>query len=114
MILRLCSGTGDTIPFTCFESAEARQAAIIQAPEVWHKVLTQMTVFSNGSDAGLGEVFAGGAIIAEQCYQHHQDTGSYVGTAFTARDMIEIVDAIEEDGLLRFWGKLADMKDVPR
>lgn len=26
-------------------------------------------------------------------------------TAFTARDMLQIVDALGEDGLLRYWGE---------
>lgn len=27
-----------------------------------------------------------------------------MGTAFVARDMMQIVDALKEDGLLRYWG----------
>ncbi|KAM7195852.1 TAP-like domain containing protein [Rhypophila sp. PSN 637] len=30
--------------------------------------------------------------------------GEYVGTTFVARDMTQIVDALGEDGLLRYWG----------
>lgn len=31
-------------------------------------------------------------------------TGELIGTAFVARDMVEIIDALGEDGLLRYWG----------
>ncbi|KAJ4304742.1 hypothetical protein N0V90_000269 [Kalmusia sp. IMI 367209] len=33
------------------------------------------------------------------------DIGRFLGTTFVARDMIRIVDALDEDGLLRFWGR---------
>jgi hypothetical protein len=31
-------------------------------------------------------------------------TGEYYGTTFVARDMVHIVDALEEDGMLRYYG----------
>jgi pimeloyl-ACP methyl ester carboxylesterase len=33
-----------------------------------------------------------------------RETGQYVGTAFTARDMILIAEKLNEDGLLRYYG----------
>lgn len=33
------------------------------------------------------------------------EVGSYINTPFVARDMLNIVDALNEDGLLRFWGR---------
>ena len=33
------------------------------------------------------------------------ETAEYIGTAFTARDFISVVDALDEDGMLRYWGK---------
>ena len=32
------------------------------------------------------------------------NTGSLIGTGFVARDMMQIVEALNEDGLLRYWG----------
>lgn len=42
--------------------------------------------------------------MAENCYQDAGDIGDIIGTAFVARDMMQIVDALNEDGLLRYWG----------
>ena len=42
--------------------------------------------------------------IAKACKENVVD-GDLVGTAFVARDMMQIVDALNEDGLLRYWGK---------
>lgn len=42
--------------------------------------------------------------IADRCYQFQNETGNFLGTAFVARDVMQIVDALHEDGLLRYWG----------
>ncbi|KAI8713932.1 hypothetical protein NCS52_01239300 [Fusarium sp. LHS14.1] len=34
----------------------------------------------------------------------HNKTGQFLGTSFIARDMMQIVDALDEDGMLRYWG----------
>jgi hypothetical protein len=46
--------------------------------------------------------------VAEACYNNNNEIGDLIGTAFVARDMMQLVDAIEDDGLLRYWGKLFD------
>lgn len=46
-----------------------------------------------------------GGIVADACYVTFKDTGHLYGTAFVARDMLQIVDALNEDGKLRFWGR---------
>jgi pimeloyl-ACP methyl ester carboxylesterase len=33
------------------------------------------------------------------------EIGRFLGTPFVVRDMVRIIDALEEDGLLRFWGR---------
>lgn len=43
--------------------------------------------------------------IAGNCSERLGDTGDLVGMAFTARDMFQIVDALGEDGKLRYWGE---------
>ncbi|KAH6893121.1 Alpha/Beta hydrolase protein [Thelonectria olida] len=42
--------------------------------------------------------------FADSCFKHLNDRGRFIGTAFTARDMLAIVDALEEDGKLWYWG----------
>lgn len=44
-------------------------------------------------------------MIAEICYLKNKEIGSFLGTAFVARDLISVVNALDEDGMLRFWGK---------
>jgi pimeloyl-ACP methyl ester carboxylesterase len=42
--------------------------------------------------------------FADQCVEGNEDVGSFLSTTFVARDMLSIVDALGEDGMLRFWG----------
>lgn len=42
--------------------------------------------------------------VAEKCYELQSKNGSYLSTAFVVRDMVRIIDALGEDGKLRFWG----------
>jgi hypothetical protein len=44
--------------------------------------------------------------LSELCEAEDGGIGEYLGTAFVARDMLEIVDALNEDGLLRYLGEL--------
>ncbi|KAK4209375.1 TAP-like protein-domain-containing protein [Rhypophila decipiens] len=43
---------------------------------------------------------------ANQCWNSNKDkrVGELIGTTFVARDMMNIVDALGEDGMLRYWG----------
>lgn len=45
--------------------------------------------------------------VAATCAKSEQAAavGDLIGTAYTARDIIQIVDAVEPDGMLRYWGK---------
>lgn len=62
-------------------------------------------VATNASDVSLGEVWAEVKNKADACTHAQSETGALVGTAFTARDIMNVVDALEEDGKLRLWGK---------
>lgn len=86
-------GTGDTIPYSCYKDACQRSNAFMRTPP-----------YINSSDGALGTFWASKAIMARSCYHNMKDTGDLVGTAFVARDMMQIVDALKEDGLLRYWG----------
>lgn len=92
-------GTVDTLTFSCWDSKEERQAA---------GTLNQPGGIGNTSDATvMGRNWAAMGIIAQTCYDRPESKarGSFIGNAFTARDVMQIVDALEEDKLLRYWGK---------
>jgi len=91
-------GTGNTLPFQC-NLTDFTPASISNTKrDTESLVSTNLTaVFLN-----FGWDFAG--IMAEACYEQSNQTGNLIGTAFTARDMMEIVDALGEDGLLRYYG----------
>lgn len=65
-------------------------------------------VLANSSDVALGSDWAASEIQSLQCLNATEDIGGLVGTAFVARDMAQIVDALGEDGLLRYWGEPTD------
>lgn len=90
-------GTGETLPVDCF-ATEAERAMFND------QLLAQTT---NGSNVAAGEAWATASWVAAVCKNstHVQDIGELVGTAYTARDMMHIVDALGEDGLLRYWGE---------
>ncbi|KAL1616078.1 hypothetical protein SLS56_011559 [Neofusicoccum ribis] len=43
-------------------------------------------------------------VLADNCQENNKEIGEVIGTAFVARDMMRIVDALGEDGLLRYIG----------
>lgn len=87
-------GTGKTIPFWCNVSAIAEKEAKRSAH------LPQRDLVEYLKDGGWHKA----QLFADQCYEDNRDTGIYVSSAFISRDMLAIVEALEEDGLLRFWG----------
>ncbi|KIX03032.1 uncharacterized protein Z518_06582 [Rhinocladiella mackenziei CBS 650.93] len=86
-------GTGRTIPFDCELSETGLQRR--DAAALVSNNLTEYFLDSGWNDAQL---------YADACYQAQNETGRFLGTAFVARDMVEIIDALGEDGLLRYWG----------
>ena len=87
-------GTGASLPFSCYQNDVERALAAAATP-----------IFSNSSDTALGTQWADSENFAEACYALQKQAGSLIGTAFTARDMMQITEALNEDGLLRYWGK---------
>ena len=61
-------------------------------------------MFLNASDTAVGASWAARKTLANSCYKNAKDVGELIGTGYVARDMMQIVDALNEDGLLRFWG----------
>ncbi|KAI0886788.1 alpha/beta-hydrolase [Annulohypoxylon maeteangense] len=84
--------SGSKIPMKCYDNEY----------EAWSLFFDQKP--SNGSDAELGNSWARGHMVSEQCLKTQKKTGSLISSAFTARDMMQVVDALGEDGLLRYWG----------
>jgi pimeloyl-ACP methyl ester carboxylesterase len=65
---------------------------------------SQQTALSNQSDVAAGATWAVATLDAQVCLESEADTGRFLGTAYVARDLIRVVDALEEDGMLRYWG----------
>lgn len=66
---------------------------------------SQLSILSNASDVSLGTLWARGSIISQECFRNSNETGSLISTAFVARDLMSVVDALGEDGMLRYWGE---------
>ena len=86
-------GTGYTIPFSCYNTTVARELG------------TPPLSLVNASDTAVREVWAQYEATAEACFETNQANGEFLGTAFVARDMIRIAEALDDDGLLRYWGE---------
>jgi arabinogalactan endo-1,4-beta-galactosidase len=59
------------------------------------------------SNTALAETYANTQAYSNICQEKNKNNskGGLVGTAFVARDLMQVVDALGEDGLLRFWGE---------
>jgi hypothetical protein len=54
----------------------------------------------------IGRNWALGALEADGCYEYAKDRGTeYLGTVYTVRDVMQMVDALGGDQKLRFWGE---------
>lgn len=58
----------------------------------------------NSSDVTVGRTWATSIQLSEACAKIAADRGRFLRTAFVTRDMFQIVNALGEDGLLRYWG----------
>jgi len=86
-------GTGNTLPFSCVNNS------------LDTATLLNELILGNSSDVALGRLWARGTVNANLCFAQSNTTGGLIGTAFVARDLISVVDALEEDGMLRYWGE---------
>lgn len=59
----------------------------------------------NSSDVALGRPWTQGAINSDLCFQKSNATGSLICTAFVARNLVSVVDALDKGGMLRYWGE---------
>ena len=59
---------------------------------------------SKSADTRSAENWANAEIFANDCFTAMNLTGEFIGSAFDARDWMSVVDALGEDGLLRYYG----------
>ena len=83
------SGTyASNMPLTCFDSEFDLQA-----------YANAQVIPDQDDQATLGKLWVRGALDAAACAKKHKKNGTLIGTAFIAK-------AVDDDGLLRFWGEL--------
>lgn len=59
----------------------------------------------NASDVAPGQLWATTRLYAEACKQSPgAANGDLIGTAFTARDFMQVAEALHEDGLIYYQG----------
>jgi hypothetical protein len=90
-------GTGTTLTASCFNTTVERQQFV---------TVPMSVVPSTEDELALGRLYGQTDVVANICngFPGFTERGSLIGTAFGARDLMQIVDAIEDDGLLRYWG----------
>lgn len=52
-----------------------------------------------------GRLWAASKVLVDRCERTEADIAPFIGTAAVARDLISVVDALDEDGMLRYWGR---------
>lgn len=59
------------------------------------------------SDYVAKKIWAGADAIGGICQAHGNgdEVGELLGTAFVARDIARIAEAVDDDGLIRYWGE---------
>lgn len=88
-------GTGKTIPFNCNRTDSTLPIQV--------RDLSEVTIQRDVNEA-IEEAWPENMELASECLEKMNERGSLIGTAFVARDMLQIVDALGEDGLLHYWG----------
>lgn len=89
-------GTGKTLPFNC-GLADALES---ESPQRRDAVLPSTNLTELFLNAGWEMTVD----TAETCYATNSEIGRYIGTSSSAYDMVAIIDALGEDGLLRYYG----------
>ncbi|KAM5344101.1 hypothetical protein ACJ41O_012638 [Fusarium nematophilum] len=91
-------GTGRTLSFSCEHGLEVRNLSSFELRgDLSLPQYDPWPIFKE-------QYWEQSASRADACFKQHKDIGRYIGTAFTARDMLAIVDAMGGDRKLRYWG----------
>ncbi|GKT49690.1 tripeptidyl-peptidase sed1 [Colletotrichum spaethianum] len=96
-------GTGNTLPFSCFDDEQERVSYFLKNPKAWGSLIIPY-FWAKSSDNTPGRLWASAKLFVDKCFERNGEIGGLIGSAFVARDMMQIVDALGEDGLLRYWG----------
>ncbi|EMR68213.1 putative tap domain-containing protein [Eutypa lata UCREL1] len=86
-------GTGNTIDFVCYENDIEMLTSLYEQQQL-----------GNSSEVALGRQWAWASTEANRCQERAAVNGSLLSTAFVARDLMQVAEALEDDGLLRYWG----------
>jgi hypothetical protein len=100
--LHVSRGTGRTIPFACDIDWTKSPTVTKLRPR---NGLLQQDLLNVLESKGWED----SKYVAERCYEVQNKTGSLLSTAFVVRDMIRIIDALGEDGMLRYWGMIKSL-----
>ncbi|KAH7396098.1 Alpha/Beta hydrolase protein [Pyrenochaeta sp. MPI-SDFR-AT-0127] len=93
-------GTGRTLPFTCLPSNNTSNTITRRN--------TNFTIPQSDMPSILAsKAWDDAGVFVQSCAdtEGNSDIARYLSTPFVARDLLNIVDALNEDGLLRFWGR---------
>ncbi|KAL1600707.1 hypothetical protein SLS60_007095 [Paraconiothyrium brasiliense] len=100
-------GTGRTIPFACDPTKGSNTTT--NSTSNARPIKNNDTTFASADMWNFLETKAwdDGTWYASSCANTEgiADIGRFLGTPFVVRDMVRIIDALDEDGLLRFWGR---------
>jgi len=88
-------GTGTTIPFVCTED-----------PFTIGQMLGEVRS-SLESDTAARRLWERSRVDADICRRsgNGNEIGEFIGTAYVARDIVSVAEALGEDGLVRYWGE---------
>ncbi|TQW00294.1 Peptidase S33, tripeptidyl-peptidase [Cordyceps javanica] len=87
-------GTTTTLPFTCFNSSFQQQ-----------RLMDNLSPAPQPEDREvIGHLWAAAGNFGQLCSRAQKKTGSLIGTAFTARDVVSVATALGEKDKIRFWG----------
>ncbi|KAF9875322.1 hypothetical protein CkaCkLH20_07142 [Colletotrichum karsti] len=90
-------GVGRTIPFAC--NITATETAPTLARREFN-TLPQANIWAYFNEFVLGAAEA----IADACFRDQAKYGRFIGTAFGARDLISIADALDQGPKVNYWG----------
>ena len=88
-------GTGNTLPFACYDTEAEYQ-----------KFLDDASVVPYAYDQpAMGRLWARASIDAAACARKQSKTGALISTAFTARDFKSVAEALGEADRIKYWGR---------
>ncbi|KAK4497753.1 hypothetical protein PRZ48_010406 [Zasmidium cellare] len=87
-------GTGTTLPAVCFANQASRQLVLDRIPYIT----------SSNFDAAARTGFGVAGSLASACGVALEGTGTLLGSAYVARDMVRTWEALGEGGGLRYYG----------